>query len=131
MEPITGLFIGFLVYIYTIFCTLVIAYKLDIMSESGWLTWAIFVPGLNVLVLLHLADLSLFLFLLVFLPAMHKSLVVVVYLLVAFCYMRIFAFRGKHPLFGLLMFVPFVNLFVLGYVAFIDKEEPIDPLNLN
>ncbi|MDQ2085028.1 hypothetical protein RBH29_01070 [Herbivorax sp. ANBcel31] len=107
--------IGLLIYGYVAFCTYAIAIKLN-REEDAWMA---FVPLLNLYVLVSFADLPIYACIAFLIPVVN-------YFLIAFCYMRIFAFVGKSPWLGLLMFIPLVNLVVLGYVAFTDEPEQVD-----
>lgn len=101
------LFISILVYLYIAFCTMAISYK----TGNENIGWFAFIPLLNVFLIIKMADLSILTILLLFIPIVN-------YVFIAFCYMRISAFIGLSPIWGLLMFIPGINLFAIGYAAF-------------
>jgi len=103
--------ISLLVYLYMVVCLICLADKLG-RSEYGIL---LFIPIMNLYFLLKIADLNGLLLILFCIPVLN-------YFLLAFCFMRISAFLGKSPWLGLGMFVPIVNLVIMGYLAFFDHE---------
>ena len=103
--------ISIVIYFYVVVCLISLAEKLG-RTEYGFM---LAVPIMNVYFLIKIADLSSWWLILAFIPGLN-------YLLLAFCFMRISAFLGKSPWLGLGMFVPVVNLGIMGYLAFFDHE---------
>lgn len=95
-------------YLYVGYCLYTLASKTG--TDNAW--WG-FVPILQMLLLLSIADRPIWWIVLLFIPFVN---IVVVAILM----MGVAANRGKPAWMGLLIVVPVVNLAALGYLAFAD-----------
>ncbi len=99
---------SFIVYLYFAISLYVIATKTR--AEGAILA---FIPCLNLIPLINSSRRSLLWLLALFVPVLN--IVAIAWIAMGIC-----EARKKEPLLGLLVFVPVVNLFLWGYVAFID-----------
>ena len=109
MPALPGLGILALVllfYVYLALCLQKIAEKTN--TDNAWWAW---IPILNVLLLLRIADKPLWWILLLVIPLVNFIIAILVW--VAVCQAR-----GKSPWLVVGMLVPGVNLVVLGYLGF-------------
>jgi len=101
-----GCFIYILIYLYISLCIFILARRTE--EDNAW--WA-FVPLLNLLLLLQIADKPVWWIFLFFVPILNILMAVLVWMGVA-------EVRGKPSWLGILMVIPGVNLILMGYLAF-------------
>jgi hypothetical protein len=101
-----GFVLAIAVYAYFSLCLYVLARKTE--TDNAW--WA-FVPLLNLVLLLEIADRPVWWFFLCFVPILNLLIAGLVWTGVA-------EVRCKPSWVGWLMLLPGLNLFVLGYLAF-------------
>lgn len=101
-----GCFIYILIYLYITLCIFMLARKTQ--EDNAW--WA-FVPVLNIILLLQIAEKPVWWVIGFFIPILNIFLSVLVWMGVA-------EVRGKPSWLGFLMLIPGVNLIVMGYLAF-------------
>jgi len=101
-----GCFLYILIYLYITLCIFILARRTE--EENAW--WA-FVPVLNIILLLQVADKPAWWTVGFFIPILNIFLSVVVWMAVA-------EVRGKPSWLGILMLIPGVNLILIGYLAF-------------
>jgi hypothetical protein len=94
------------VYAYFAFSLMTIANKLG--EENSWWAW---VPILNVLLMLQIADKPIWWFILFLIPIVNVIVAIMVWMAIAEA-------RGFPSWWGILIIVPFVNVIVPGYLAF-------------
>ncbi|MFA5272356.1 MAG: DUF5684 domain-containing protein [Candidatus Omnitrophota bacterium] len=95
-----------LAYVYGAVCLHKIATKT--ITKYGWFAW---IPVLSTFLMLMIVRRSLWWFLLFFVPLVNFVFLIIIW-------MEITKMRGKPAWLGLLMILPFVNLILLGYLAF-------------
>jgi len=95
-------------YVYFAVCLMVLAKKLNV--PNGWWAW---VPILNVVLFLNLANKPLWWLLLFFVPVVNFVMPILVF-------MEIAKLRGKPDWVGILLIVPGIGFFVPAYLAFAD-----------
>jgi hypothetical protein len=95
-------------YVYMALCTHLIAKKTN--TEDDWWAW---IPILNFLLLCKIARKPLWWVLLMFVPLVN--IVIVILIWVGVC-----EARGKSGALVIGLFLPVVNLAVIGYLAFAD-----------
>ena len=101
-----GCFVGIVVYLYLTVCIFMIANKTE--TDNIW--WA-FIPFLNIILLIQIADKPIWWILGFFIPLVNIVVAVLVWMGVA-------EVRGKPSWLGFLTLIPGVNLVVIGYLAF-------------
>jgi hypothetical protein len=101
-----GCFIAIAVYLYITISVFMIANKTG--SDNAWFA---FVPILNLILLIQIADKPIWWVLLCFIPLVNIVMAVLIWMGVAEA-------RGKPAWMGILMLIPGVNLIVVGYLAF-------------
>ena len=99
--------IGF--YVFFAYCIKLIADKTG-HRENSWWAW---IPIIQVLLLLQVAEKPLWWLVLMFIPLVNIVIAIIVMMAVA-------EKRGKPSWIGILMIVPLVNIVVLPYLAFAD-----------
>ena len=113
--PIFSGLLFVLVYAFFAYCLSAIARKTG-QSDRAWWAW---VPIMQVLLILKSAGVEwwwIFLFLIPFV-----NIAVAIYV-----WVRIAKALSKHPVWGVLMVVPGIDLFILAYLAFSKSgNEPI------
>ncbi len=105
--PVFSFVALFLVYAFFAVCLAAVAKKGG-ESEKSWWAW---VPVLQVLLILRVAKIDwwwIFFFLIPFV-----NIAIAIYI-----WVRVAKTLGKHPVWGVLMVVPGLDLFVLAYLAF-------------
>lgn len=100
-------------YIYMSLCVYKIAKKTN--TENAWMAW---IPIINIILMLNIAKKPLWWIVLYFIPLAN----IVVSILV---WMEIAKAVNKPDWVGILIIVPFVNIFVPGYLAFSKMEATI------
>jgi len=100
--------IGFIIYAYFAFCMMTIANKVGV--ENSWFAW---IPILNVILLIQIADKPLWWFVLLLIPLLNIIIAVIIWMAIA-------ERRGKPNWLGILMIIPFVNFIIPAYLAFSD-----------
>ncbi len=100
---------GLILYLYFSWCTVLLAKKTG-ETERAWWGW---IPVIQVFLLLRVAGLSGWWILALFIPVVN--LVVGIWV-----WIRVAIRRSKPAWTGLLMVVPVLNLFFIGYLAFSD-----------
>jgi hypothetical protein len=103
---IVPMIIGLVMYIYIGYSLMVIAGKTGV--ENGW--WG-FVPILNILLLIKIAEKPMWWILLFLIPLVNVIIMILLW-------MKIAERRGKPGWIGILMIVPVANVIVPGYLAF-------------
>lgn len=98
-----------LVYVYPALCLHFIASKTN--TSPAWLAW---IPIANVVLMLMVADKPIWWIVLLFIPLVNLVWIVLAILV----WMGIAEKRGKSSAIGILIIVPFVNLIMMGYLAF-------------
>ena len=108
--------IGFfvLVYAFFAFCLSAIAKKTN-HSDRAWWAW---VPVLQVLLILKAASIEWWWIFLFLIPFVNIGVAIYVWV-------RVAKVLAKHPVWGVLMIVPVVDLFVLAYFAFSDSNPKL------
>jgi len=101
-----GCFIGIAVYLWITISVFMIANKTG--TDNAWFA---FVPILNVVLLIQIADKPIWWTFLCFIPLVNVVMLVLIWMGVA-------EVRGKPAWVGILMLIPVVNLIVVGYLAF-------------
>ena len=106
MDDPVGFVAGILAYLYFSVCVYFMAKKAG--EDNAWFA---FIPILNIVILLMIADMPLWWLVLCIIPIVN---------LVAFAmiWMGVARGLGKPSWTGLLIFVPLVNLGFLGWLAF-------------
>ena len=107
-SPVPTVLIVLAVYAFTAFCFQKIAERTS--TEPAWWAW---IPILNVLLMLKIAGRPLWWIVLFLVPLVN--IVIAVLVLVNVCQKR-----GKSGWLAVGFFIPVVNLFALGYLAFAD-----------
>jgi len=112
-EILTGILIVYFVaiavfYIYFAISLMKIAEKTD--TENGWFAW---IPILNVILMLQIAEKPLWWFILILIPLVNIVIIVLVWMAIA-------ERRGKPSWWGIMMLVPIMNIITPGYLAFSD-----------
>lgn len=105
------IFLWLIGYAYFAFCLQMIAGKTG-NTEDSWMAW---IPIVNIYLLCKMAGMPGWWVLLFFIPLVNIVIIVLVW-------MEIASALGKSNLLGLLMIIPFVNLIVLGYLAFSERS---------
>jgi hypothetical protein len=105
-NPILPAFILIALYVFFGYCLSRIAKKVG--DERAWWAW---VPVLQVLLMLRLAQLSLWWFIGLLVPFVNIAVGIYVWV-------RVANRLAKPWWMGVLMIVPGIDLFVLGYLAF-------------
>ncbi len=100
-----GCVLGVAAYLYIATGIFLIARKTG--TDNAWFA---FVPILNLILLLQIADRPIWWFLLLMIPLVNVVIAVIVW-------MGIAEARGKPGWVGILMILPGVNLVVIGYLA--------------
>lgn len=93
-------------YIYTSLCFHKIANKTN--TPFAWFAW---LPVLSIFLMLMIAKKSFWWFVLLLIPLVNLVCIIII------C-MEIAKMRNKPGWLGILMMLPFVNFFVIGYLAF-------------
>jgi hypothetical protein len=101
-----GCFLYIVGYLYISVCIFAIAGKTG--TDNAWFA---FVPILNLILLIRIADKPIWWILLLFIPLVNIVIGVILWMAVAEA-------RGKPSWMGLLMIIPGVNLILMGYLAF-------------
>ena len=99
-------------YLFLAICTYTIAQKLR--AENGWLA---FIPIANVFYITSLAKKPVWWPILAIIPCVN---IVWLFVLFPMTLVALAEERGKSGLMGCLLWIPFVNWFVLAYLAFSD-----------
>ncbi|MBI5871190.1 MAG: signal peptidase I [Actinobacteria bacterium] len=94
------------IYVYMAFSLMTIANKTG--TENAWFAW---VPILNVILMLQIADKPIWWIILFLIPIVNIVIAIMVWMAIAEA-------RGFPSWWGILMIVPFVNFIVPGYLAF-------------
>ena len=105
--PIWSVFLFVIVYAFFAYCLSEIARKTN-NADRAWWAW---LPIMQVLLILKVAALEWWLIFLFLIPFVNIALAIYVWI-------RVAKALSKHPIFGVLMIVPGVDLFVLAYLAF-------------
>lgn len=105
--PIWSVFLFVAVYAFFAYCLSVIAQKTN-NADRAWWAW---LPIMQVLLILKVASLDWWIIFLFLIPFVNIALAIYVWI-------RVAKALSKHPIFGVLMIVPGVDLFVLAYLAF-------------
>lgn len=111
---IIGAFLGayllfiLVLYLFTGYCLMLIANKTN--TPNGW--WG-FVPILNLILMVQVAQKPLWWILLMFIPLVNIIIAVIIFMAIA-------ERRGKPAWWGILMLVPLANLVILAALAFTD-----------
>jgi hypothetical protein len=100
------LIIAVVIYLYFAYCLVAIGKKSG--DQRAWWGW---IPVLQVLLMLRVANLSYWWFLALLVPIVNIGVAIWVWI-------RIAQRRSKPAWTGALMIIPGVDLFVLGYLAF-------------
>jgi len=103
------LFVWLAIYAYMGLCLHLIAKKTN--TSPAWLAW---IPIANLILLLMISEKPMWWIVLAFIPIIN-IVWVVLWILV---WMAIAEKRGKPAITGVLMIVPILNIFILGYLAF-------------
>ena len=106
MDDTVSLIVGIAGYLYLSVCIYFMAKKTG--EENAWFA---FVPILDIILLLSIADMPLWWLLLCFIPFVNI-------VAAAMIWMAVSRAMGKPSWLGLLIFVPIVNLALFGYLAF-------------
>jgi len=101
-----GCFLYIVLYLYITLSIFFIANKTG--TDNAWFA---FIPILNILLLIQIADKPIWWILLCFIPLVNIVMAVLIWMGVAEA-------RGKPAWLGLLMLIPGVNLVLMGYLAF-------------
>lgn len=105
MDDQLGCIIGVFIYLYLSVCIYCLADKTG--ADNRWFA---FLPILDAILLLDVAEMPLWWLLLLFIPVVNV-------IAAALIWMSVARVRGKPPWVGILVVVPGINLFVLGYLA--------------
>ncbi len=105
---VVQMIIGLVIYIYVSYSVMKIASKLNV--NNGW--WA-FIPILNIVLLIRMAEKPLWWILLFLIPLVNVVIAVLLW-------MKVAERRGKASWLGILIIIPFANLVLPGYLAFTD-----------
>lgn len=116
---IPTLIIGLGLYFYTSIAYMKIAKKLD--HPNPWFAW---IPILNFVLVLQLADMSPWLVLLILVPGVNG---IAILILSVITMMKICEKRGMDKNLGFLMLIPVANLVLPGLVAWKKDEETQTP----
>jgi hypothetical protein len=106
MNNTTGCVLGVLAYLYVSVCIFMMAQK---KGEDN--AWFAFVPILDLILLLSIADMPLWWLLLFFIPLVNYFAMIPIWMSAARA-------MGKPSWLGLLTVIPGINLIVIGYLAF-------------
>lgn len=96
--------IGF--YVYMALALQTISKKLGV-TDKAWWAW---IPILNVLLMLELANKELWWIILFFIPIVNIVIMVIVWMAIAEA-------RGKPNWWGIMMIIPIMNIIAPGYIA--------------
>lgn len=96
-----------LIYLFFAFCLVTIAKKAG-QEQRAWWGW---VPIMQVLLLLKIASLDWWWIFFFLIPFVNVALAI-------FVWVKIAKVLSKHPIWGVLMIVPVVDVAVLAYLAF-------------
>jgi hypothetical protein len=105
--PIYSTAIFLVVYAFFAFCLSALAKK-TVNDDRAWWAW---VPVLQVLLMIRMAKLEWWWILLFLIPVVNVGIAIYVWI-------RIANAVAKHPVWGVLMVVPGIDLFALAYLAF-------------
>ena len=103
-----GFFFMIIIYAYFAFCIMTIANKVGV--ENSWFAW---IPILNVVLLVQIADKPLWWLILFLIPLVNIIIAIVIWMAIA-------EKCGKPNWLGILMIIPFVNFIIPAYLAFSD-----------
>lgn len=109
MKEVFGplqILIGLAIYAFFAFCLVRLAQKTN-LTEKAWWGW---VPVLQVLLMLKIAGVAWWWIFLLLIPFVNLIMGIIIW-------MKISEKLNKSKWFGLLMFIPGVDLIVLGYLA--------------
>lgn len=101
-----GCFLWIVGYLYLSICLFMIAGKTG--TDNAWFA---FVPILDLILLIQIADKPIWWIILLFIPIVNIVMGVLLWMAVAEA-------RGRPAWMGLLVLIPGVNLILLGYLAF-------------
>lgn len=107
-------------YVYFAICLQILAKKTN--TPNGWLAW---IPIGNIFLMISIAQKPLWWILLLLIPIVNIIMAIIIWMAIA-------ERRGQPNWFGILTIVPFVGLFVPGYLALFDyksggEEGPTPP----
>ncbi|MCC7433448.1 MAG: hypothetical protein IT363_02100 [Methanoregulaceae archaeon] len=108
ITGVVGLFFWLGLYIVMAVALMTIAKKTNTPNE--WWAW---VPILNVILMLQIAQLEIWYIVLLFIPCVNLFVAI-------YTWWKIAERRGKPGAIAILMVVPFINFFVPLYIAFSD-----------
>lgn len=111
MLVIFLLFLAFLCYIFFAICLMKIAKKTE--TPRRWFAW---IPVLNVILMLKIAQKPLWWFFLLLIPPINIAIMIVVWMAIAKAV-------KKPDWLGVLMLIPIANLIVPAYLAFSKMEN--------
>jgi len=105
---LVALLVGLAIYAFVAFCFMKIAEKTG--TDNGWWAW---IPILNILLMLKIADRPMWWIILFFVPILSFIIFLVVFA-------DICKACDKSPWLTVGMLIPLVNIGVVGYLAFSD-----------
>ena len=111
-----SLIIGGVFYVYGAYTLMKIAQKLD--ANNAWFAW---LPILNIVLMLKLADKPVWWILLLLVPFVNVLLVIIGTIVV---WMEIAKKLNQPAWLGVLMFISPINLILVGYFAFSNNAMP-------
>jgi len=106
MDDTVELILGIAGYLYLSVCIFFMAKKTG--EDNAWFA---FIPILDIVLLLSIADMPLWWLVLCLIPLVNL-------VAAAMIWMAVSRAMGKPSLMGLLIFIPIVNLIFVGYLAF-------------
>ena len=112
-SPVVPIFALLVVYAFFAFCLSAIAKK---TSEAGVAWWG-WVPVLQVLLILRIGGVDWWWIFFFLIPFVNIAVAI-------FVWVKVAKALAKHPIWGVLMVVPGVDLFVLAYLAFSKPALP-------
>ncbi|MBU2025325.1 MAG: DUF5684 domain-containing protein [Patescibacteria group bacterium] len=113
---IFAMLLGLIFYVYSSFCLMKIAQKLN--ADNVWFAW---VPILNIVLMLKLADKPVWWLIFIFIPFLNALLMFIGTIII---WIEIAKKLNKPSWLGALMFISPVNLILLGYLAFSNTAAP-------
>ena len=106
MDDTLSLILGILTYLYISVCLYFMAKKTG--EDNAWFA---FVPILDIILLLSVADMPLWWLVLCFIPLVNLVAAVMIWMAASRA-------MGKPSWMGLLILIPVLNLVFIGYLAF-------------
>ncbi len=109
--PLNASLVGLLGYLFVAWCLWRIARDLEVGDE--WMAW---VPLINVFTLFRVANLPAWSVLLLLIPIVNIGVL-------AIAFMRLAERRGRLSIYGLLLFIPLINIIVIYLYTYVPQRH--------